>query len=426
MHPFTGGGLALADAILWRMQCFAITPPGLAPLCAAELQKLGIAAAPDAAGAGVSWDSDDLRTVYRANLEVRTASRVVVRAGSFRARTFAELERRASKLPWREFLAPGAAVSLRVTSRKSRLYHTDAVAERLLRVLGDAAGVRDAGVVITDDADDVGSAGVDAVSGSGAVSAADVAQLIIVRLHRDECTISVDGSGALLHQRGYRQALAKAPVRETLAAAMLLASGWRGDSPLADPLCGSGTIPIEAALLARHIAPGLARPDHRPRSYAFEQWPRFDGSLWDDVVTHARSAIRGAPGVTIHGWDRNAGAISAARANAARAGVSEDVSFAVRPLAELEVPPGPGAIVTNPPYGVRVGTGASVKGLYLELGRAARVRAPGWTLTILSADDRLASAIGVPLQEQLRTSNGGIPVRIVTGVIPGSAGVSGV
>src|SRR5690606_37236797 len=175
-------------------------------------------------------------------------SRVLVRVATFRARTFAELERRAGRVAWDRWVGAGRAVRLRVTSRKSRLYHTGAIAERIIgqieRVAGPLAHVS-TGSASDDEAD--GAEGRDE-------------QLFIVRFLRDECTISVDTSGELLHRRGYRQALAKAPLRETIAAAMLLASGWDGRSPLVDPFCGSGTIPIEAALLACRIPPGLANP----------------------------------------------------------------------------------------------------------------------------------------------------------------------
>ena len=377
-------------------ELFAITAPGLEPACAAELAELGIAAQTTAGG--VSW-SGDARSLYRANLELRTASRVIVRLGAFRARTFPELERRVARLPWSRHVTRGGRVLLRVTARKSKLYHEGAVAERITRLL---AAEHDASVNRTssDEESDVAAA-----------------QLIIVRLFRDVCTISADSSGALLHQRGYRQALAKAPLRETIAAALLRVSGWQPSMPLIDPLCGSGTIPIEAALLARRIAPGLASPDHTPRRYAFEAWPDFDGVLWRDVVEGACRAILPTVASTILGTDRNAGAMRAALTNAERAGVRDDIVFETRPLSAFAPSPGTGAVVTNPPYGVRIGEQGSLRGTYAELGVVLRERAPGWTLALLSADDRLDAAIGVALEERARTRNGGIPVRMLVGTI---------
>jgi hypothetical protein len=163
----------------------------------------------------------------------------------------------------------------------------------------------------------------------------DAAQLFVVRLFHDSCTVSADSSGALLHRRGYRLATAKAPLRETLAAAMLLGAGWDGSAPLLDPMCGSGTIAIEAALLARRIPPGLRR------RFAFERWPGFEPAPWRRALDAARSGIRErAPG-PIHASDRDAGAIEAARANAERAGVAEDLTLARAAIAAVEPPPGP-------------------------------------------------------------------------------------
>jgi len=219
-----------------RLPLFAVAAPGLEAICAAELRALGIAAA--AEPGGVAWEGtmDDLR---RANLWLRTAGRVVVRAGSFHARSFIELERHARRVPWERWVTRGRAVRLRVTSKKSKLYHEGAIAERLLGFIGDRVGGLGASSAVKG-ADDEGDDGGDA-------------QLFVVRVHRDEVTISADSSGALLHLRGYRQALAKAPLRETLAAALLAASRWDGVAPLVDPLCGSGTIAIEGAWMARRI-----------------------------------------------------------------------------------------------------------------------------------------------------------------------------
>lgn len=374
---------------------FAVTAHGLAELCARELAALGVAGTVEQGG--VSWRGA-ASSLYRANLELRTASRIIARVGSFRARGFAELERRAARLPWDQYLRPGSAVTLRVTCRKSKLYHEGAVAERVARVLADTANVRVLGSAADDeDVDDAATEG----------------QLIIVRFLRDECTISADSSGALLHQRGYRQAIAKAPLRETLAAALLLAAGWHGDTPLIDPLCGSGTIAIEAALFALRIAPGIAGPDLTPRAFAFEAWPGFERDTLDAVIRAARNAVRPAP-APIVAADRDAGAIAAARANAARAGVASDIEFRRADVRELGPMEGVGHVVTNPPYGVRVGERRELRALYAALGSAVRTHLPGWGVTMLAADEQLAAATGLPLVEVLSTRNGGIPVRLMT------------
>jgi putative N6-adenine-specific DNA methylase len=373
---------------------FAITAPGLEPLAAAELQALGAADARAVEG-GVTFSASN-RALYTANLQLRTASRVVVRASEFGATAFYDLERRAAKVPWDTFLSPGVGVSLRVTCKKSRLYHSDAVAERVAAAI--VARVR--GVRIVEDASD---------------EDADVqAQLVVVRLFHDRCTISVDSSGALLHRRGYRQAIGKAPMRETLAAATILASGWRGQSALVDPMCGSGTIPIEGALIARRIAPGLHR------GFAFEQWPDFDATTWGEVRAEAESAVLPRSPVLIQGFDRDEGAIESARANAVRAGVDGDIEFGVRPISASEAPAERGWIVSNPPYGVRVGERDPLRNLYAQLGKVVRAKYPGWYLAVVTADAGLERQLGFGLRPLLRTSNGGIRVRVMGGEAHGA------
>jgi putative N6-adenine-specific DNA methylase len=388
---------------------FAVTAPGLEALAAAELRGMGIAGAVEPGG--VAWEGTAAH-LYEANLRLRTASRVLVRVDEFRAKTFFELERKAARVPWERFVERGGTVRLRVTCRKSRLYHEGAVAERLLTAIEKRAGplagtAGERGADLDDD-------DAEAFDASG-----DAAQTFVVRFVRDSCTISADASGALLHRRGYRQAVARAPLRETLAAAMLSAAGWTGRTPLLDPMCGAGTLPIEAALLARRIAPGLANAERTPRGFAFLRWPELDADAWAGVVDRARADVLPRAEVPILGSDRDDGAVEAARANAARAGVADDVEFSARALSAVEPPPGAGLIVSNPPYGLRVGEREGLRDLYAALGRLARTRLVGWTVALLSADPRLEGHTGLKFRELLRTNNGGIPVRVVAAEVPG-------
>jgi putative N6-adenine-specific DNA methylase len=389
---------------------FAVTAPGLEALAAAELREMGVTGAVESGG--VAWEGTAAQ-LYEANLRLRTASRVLVRVDEFRAKTFFELERKAAKVPWERFVERGGTVRLRVTCRKSRLYHEGAVAERLLTAIEKRAGPL-ASAAGTPGATDVDDDDAEAPDASG-----EAAQTFVVRFVRDSCTISADASGALLHRRGYRQAVARAPLRETLAAAMLSAAGWTGRVPLLDPMCGSGTLAIEAALLARHIAPGLANAERTPRGYAFLRWPELDAGVWADVVERARADVLPRAEVPILGSDRDDGAIEAARANAARAGVADDVEFGARALSAVEPPPGPGLLVSNPPYGLRVGEREGLRNLYAALGRLAQTRLGGWTVALLSADPRLEGHTGLEFRELLRTNNGGIPVRVVAAEVAG-------
>jgi putative N6-adenine-specific DNA methylase len=372
-----------------RLSAFAVTAPGIESICAGELKALGINGSVE--DGGVSWNGD-LESVARANLWSRTASRVLVRVAEFKAKAFFELELHAKRIPWEQFVSKGATVGFRVTCRKSKLYHSDAVAERLAQ----SVKRRVAGAITTsDDESEESPAGADT-------------QLFVVRLFHDVCTVSADSSGALLHFRGYRQELAKAPLRETLAAAMLLSNAWRGDTALVDPMCGSGTIPIEAALIARRMAPG------RARRFSFQRWPSADGATWKRLLDDARGGELPRSPVAILGADRDAGAIDAARANAERAEVSADVTFVQQPISALRFDAQKTTVVTNPPYGVRVGETTALKNLYAQTGNVLRKQPSDWSFGMLSADPNLERQTGLTLEERFRTKNGGIPVHFVT------------
>jgi putative N6-adenine-specific DNA methylase len=378
------------DAV--RFELFAIAAPGLEPLITRELHAQGASDLRVEPG-GVAF-TGGRAMLYRANLHLRTASRVIARVAEFGARGFPELVRQARRQPWERFLAGDRPVQLRVTCRKSRLYHSDAVAERVMESIEKRLGVHGMRATAAKEEDE-----------------ASPGQLVVVRMAHDRCLLSVDTSGALLHRRGYREATAKAPIRETLAAALLLAADWRVTSPLLDPFCGSGTIGIEAALLARRIAPGLHR------RFAFMDWPDFDAALWRHVHDEALGHVLPRAPATIQGSDRDAGAVEAARANAERAGVAGDITFEQRALSSIEPPPARGWVCTNPPYGVRVSERGELRNLYAQFGNVMRKKCSGWSIAMFSADPRLERATGLSFRPVLRTVNGGIPVRALTTTI---------
>ncbi len=366
--------------------------PGLEPFTARELSRLFSEAAafqPEPGGVTLRGGREAL---YRANLHLRTAGRILARLGMpFLARDFGELEQKAARLPWERCLAPGQPLALRVTCRKSKLYHSEAVAERILAAI--AARLGRASLRLKPAEEESGNP----------------PQLILVRLAEDRCTVSADSSGELLHRRGYRLAGAKAPLRETLAAGMLLASGWDCAAPLLDPFCGSGTIPIEAALLARGLPPGLGR------RFAFMDWPDFDADLWERVKNDRQTTERPLPPILAS--DRDAGAIRMAQENAARAGVADCVQFTCRAVSALEPPAGPGWVVTNPPYGRRVSAGKDLRGLYARFGDVLRARCPAWQVCILSGDPILLGQTRLPLDTSLGLLNGGLQVRLGIGKV---------
>ncbi len=290
---------------------------------------------------------------------------------------------------------------LRVSCRKSRLYHQKAVAERIGNAVSAATGAAWTTSAVDLEADAEGDA-----------PAEGTHQLVVVRFHRDVCTISVDSSGDLLHRRGWRLATAKAPLRETLAAGVLAASGWDPTTPLIDPFCGSGTIPIEAALTARRIAPNLER------RFAVERWPGFDAATMARMRRELRAAILPRAPAPIIGADRDAGAITAARANAERAGVGGDIEWREAAVSSLTAPHGTGSVVTNPPYGLRIGDARDLRNLFARLGTVVRERLPGWRLTLLLGETPLERSTGLPLRPVLTTRNGGLLVRLLSGEVP--------
>lgn len=381
---------------------FAVCPPGLEDFTARELEELGCKVDPARTSSKSNPPRRDaeetlggiefrgfLRDIYRANLHLRTGSRVLVRLGTFYAAAFSDLRRRARRLSWEAYLTPGQPVAFRVTSHRSQLYHTGAVAEAMAEAIAGRLGGPPA--VRRHFEEDL---------------RAGLPQLIVVRLVDNHCTVSVDSSGALLHRRGYRLATAKAPLRETLAAGMVMASGWDFTSPLLDPFCGSGTIAIEAALLAKKIPPGQAR------RFAFMDWPNFDAALWKTLLGENETRTL-SPSLAIFASDRDAGAIQAARANAERAGVAEDIAFACHAVSDIRPSFSPGWVITNPPYGVRVSAGQNLNKLYAQLGKVLRAKCLNWHVTLLCDRPWLLQSTGLRFGRGMALRNGGLRVRLM-------------
>lgn len=301
--------------------------------------------------------------VWRANLVLRGPSKVLVRIGAFRAPHLAQLDRRARQFPWHATLRSDVPVRIEATCRASRIYHAGAAAERI------ATAVREElGATVSDDAE----------------------LCIKIRIDDDLCTVSLDTSGELLHRRGYKQAVGKAPMRENMAAMLLRLCGYRGHEPVVDPMCGSGTFVIEAAEMAAGLMPG------RARRFAFEALRGFDASAW--------AALRGGthpqpPKSLCVGSDRDAGAIRMSRDNAARAGVAAFVAFRKQGVSELQRPQGPpGLVIVNPPYGDRIGDRQSLFALYGALGKTLSDRFAGWRVGLITTDVGLARTTGLPFR----------------------------
>jgi putative N6-adenine-specific DNA methylase len=354
---------------------FAVASPGIEPILVEEVRALPGARAVSAVAGGVEF-AGPLEVCLRANLWLRTATRVLVRLGEIEAREFSKLRHRAAGLPWDRFVAGPVEVSASQT--RSRLYHTGAIAENLQAAIDDAVKTRGEGEPLK----------------------------VLARGVADRFTLSIDSSGELLHRRGWRTETAHAPLRETLAAALLFACGWDPSMPFVDPMCGAGTLPIEAAALAMRRAPGL------DRAFAFERWPAFDAALWSRLRDEARAQALPSPPATILGSDHAPAVVAVAQRNLERAGLAAHVQLAARELDEVRAPSGTGLVLTNAPYGKRVGDPRALRPLYAKLGRLLRSQFCGWRAGVLLADRRLADAIGRPVEER-RFDNGGLRVLLV-------------
>lgn len=375
------------EPVASEMEIFLVCAPGLEAVLAEEARALGFAA-PEALPGGVrirgGWPE-----VWRANLELRGAGRVLARIASFRALHLAQLDRRARRVDWAALLPPGIALRVEASCSQSRIYHAGAAAERIGRALVETAGVRLA-----------------------AATDAEEALRVMARIDDDLCTLSLDTSGAPLHRRGHKVAVGKAPLRETLAALFLRACGYAGTEPVVDPMCGSGTFVLEAAEIAAGLAPG------RDRRFAFEALASFDPAAWDRM--RAPGPARPLPFRCL-GSDRDSGVVQMAAENAARAGVADLVTFARLAVSDAVPPEGPpGLVMVNPPYGARIGERPMLHGLYGALGKVLRERFQGWRVGLVTSDGGLARATGLALAAGPPVAHGGLKVRLYqTGPLPG-------
>jgi putative N6-adenine-specific DNA methylase len=356
------------------LEIFVVTFPGLEPLLCAEMRDKGFQD-PTPIKGGVTtrgpWPE-----VWRANLELRGASRVLVRIASFRALHLAQLDKRARRQEWADLLRADVPVRVEAACKGSRIYHAGAAAQRIATAIHETMAAP-----ISDDAE----------------------VCLKARIEDDLCTISVDTSGESLHKRGHKEAVNKAPLRETLAALFLRHCGYDGRETVVDPMCGSGTFVIEAAEIAAGLAPG------RSRRFAFEALAGFDQAAWAALRARPAQPLSAA---RCHGSDRDAGAIRMSIANAERAGIAARTDFTHQAISDLQVPAGPpGLVMVNPPYGHRVGNQGNLRALYHALGQTLLSRFSGWRVGLVTSEPTLARATGLPFTPpDLPVSHGGLRV----------------
>ncbi|MDD3295675.1 MAG: THUMP domain-containing protein [Geobacteraceae bacterium] len=369
-----------------EMEYFATAAKGVEEVLAAEIRCLGIRD-PLVEKGGVRFRGD-LAACYKANLWLRTAQRILMPVARFHCDSPESLYEGVRSVPWDDYLTPDMTLAVSCNLRDSSITHSGFAALKTKDAIVDS--VRDSR------------------GRRPNVDTGDPHLPVNVHLSRNQCTVSLDTSGASLDKRGYRLDTKEAPLRETLAAAILELSCWDGSSTLLDPMCGSGTIPIEAALKASRRAPGLLRS-----RFAFQRWPGFDGSLWQRMQEEAGEQELAGLDFPLRGSDSSAGAIRNALRNARRAGVERLASFSNLDFGDAAPPSPPGIVICNPPYGVRLSDEEALKPLYGRLGDVLKRRFSGYTAYLLVGNSSLASCIGLRPSRRIVLFNGPIECRLL-------------
>ncbi len=366
---------------------FATCARGLENVLADELRALGAAGVEPGRG-GVSF-LGDLPLLYKANLWLRTAIRVLWPVLEATVHSTDELYDAVRTIDWSRHMTPEHTLAVDCNVRDSQITHSKYAALKVKDAICDQF-----------------------VENTGKRPSVDVdSPMIGFNLHifRDEAVLSLESSSESLHKRGYRPILTKAPLNEALAAGLVLMTGWRGESPFVDPLCGSGTLCIEAAWIALRRPPGLTR-----RRFGFMGWMNFDVALWTEIRNQARRQVLKQLPRPITGFDQRRDAIHFSEGNARAAGIGNLVHFELKDLRDFRPPEGsPGTLLCNPPYGERIGEEKELKGLYKEMGKVFKDVCPGWKVFVFTGNAFLARQIGLKPARQIHLFNGKIPCRLL-------------
>ncbi len=371
---------------------FATCARGLEGVLAGELRDLG--AADVKPGRGGAAFAGDRPVLYRANLWLRTAVRVLMPVLEAPVTSPEELYDAVRSLDWARYLTPDHTLAVDCNVRDSHITHSkyaalktkDAICDQFLEKVGRRPSVNVEEPMVG----------------------------LNLHIYRDEAVLSLESSGASLHKRGYRPILTRAPLNEALGAALVLLSGWRGETAFVDPLCGSGTLPIEASWLALRRPPGLTR-----RRFGFQGWMDFDVGLWAELRDEARRGVLKRLPAQIFGSDVRRDAVTFSKNNARAAGVGHLLRFAVKDVRDFRPPAGPpGTLICNPPYGERLGEEKELRGLYATLGEVLRTRCAGWRAFVFTGNPTLAAEIGMGPAEQVPLYNGKIPCRLLRFDLP--------
>jgi putative N6-adenine-specific DNA methylase len=358
---------------------FATVARGLEELAARELTELG---AQDVAQGfcGVAFQGD-LELLYRVNLWARLPFRILVKLGEFPCIDDRELYDGIQQIDWGRYLTPDLTLAVTVTGKNQQLNHSHYTAIQVKRA------------ITQQQTQQFGS--------RSNVDPVEPDLRIVAHIEKDVCIVSLDSSGGSLHRRGYRSAVGDAPLKESLAAALLKMSGWTPDLAFVDPLCGSGTLPL-------NIAPGIFR-----ERFGFEGWLDFNAELFDRTIESAQAGEKQDLQATIIGSDRNGDVIEQARSNARSSGVEPYIQFARKELADVEAPCDRGILLCNPPYGERLGSDEDLGAFYKLLGDILKNRFKGWTAFVLSGNKQLAKSIGLRSAQRTTVYNGTLPCQLM-------------
>ena len=327
----------------------------------------------------VTFEGDE-EAICRANIFLRTAERVMIQVGRFKATTFEELFQGIKNLPWEEYIPEdGKFWVKKASSINSKLFSPSDIQSIAKKAMVERMKQNYHKEWFKEDG---------------------ASYPVRIFLLKDEVTVALDTSGDSLHKRGYRTMTSKAPLTETLAASLIMLTPWRKDRILVDPFCGSGTFPIEAAMIAANIAPGMNR------DFTAEEWTNMiDRKLWYECVKEAEDMIDTTVKVDIQGYDIDGDVIKAARENAKRAGVEHMIHFQQRAVADLSHPKKYGFIITNPPYGERLEDKADLPELYTQIGQAYQ-RLDSWSMFLITSYTETEKYIGRKADKNRKIYNG--------------------
>jgi len=372
---------------------FAATAPGLETLCFQELDTiLESSTDMNKVPGGVEFKGR-LIDVYRANLDLRTPLRITLRVARFRASNFRQFEKFITRVPWELHIKPDTALHVHVKTIHSRLYHTAAISDRLLR---GVAGVLSGNLTQQDP--DTGNR---------------VVQNLFVRAVDDRFTVSLDSSGDLLYKRGLKTGGSRAPLRETLAAAVLKWAGYTGREPLIDPMCGSGTFSLEAAMVANGIPPGWHR------EFAFMNWPAFREKQWLHLKKERTEKIDPQSGPGVFAFDIEPSVCATLKSVVHRFDLSPTIEVGNTDFFRLipaQISRKPGVVALNPPYGIRFGSVKKSHRLYTEIASKLIKDYKGWRVAILLSDRRLLGNFPAVLKRRT-VQHGGLELTLLTGRI---------